>query len=485
MITTPRVDVYFEDGNLGLTVPSGASLQLKVGTAQSGDLGVPTVLSRLTDLRDTFGAGPLASAMAVAMSESKPVMGLRVSASVAGTVSAVVKTGTGTSVATVAGSPVDAADVTVTITRDATSLVAATAAYRVSVNGTELGERALPSSGIVEIAGTGLTATFAEGTFKVGDTYSVTATAPGTTLADIASAIEAFLNGAYQPVRFIHVLGGADPALAAAINSLLMEAETRGKYTHALLEAKPRNAGESVAAYRARVETEWQNFTSTRVSVALEGGQVYNPLSKRFETRSAAWLVSMRRTRVPVGEDASRVRTGSLTNAGTPTVTLAGGEATRFVALCTHDGKEGVYCAGWPTMAPTGSDYDLIQQREVADEAARAGRIAAFDYLGDDVPVDPNTGKIMETSASAIEAYIEGRVRAQIGANVSGVRVHVDRDINILSTRHMEYDIVLLGLGYFRSITVRVGYTNPMLQNQSAPTPTMTGAALPASGGNA
>lgn len=482
MIESPRVNVHFEDGNLGLTVPGGASLQLKVGTAQKGDLGIPVVLSKLADVRDIFGAGPLASAMAVAMTESRPVMGIRVAASVPGTVSAVSFNGIGTATATVSGDPVDALDAKLTITRDGANLQAATAAYRLTVAGQDLGERALPVSGVVEVTGTGLTITLADGTLKAGDTYSFTATAPGTTLADIATAVSDFLASPSQPVRFIHILGAATPALGAAIDSILVEAETRGKYAHAVLEAGPLQPGETVSAYRKRIDEAWANFTSLRVSVALEGGEVYNPLSKRLELRSAAWPVTMRRTRVPVGEDASRVRTGSLTGVGKLTVALAGGEATRFIALCTHDGKEGVYCAGWATMAPTGSDYDLVQQREVADEAARAGRIAAFDFLGDDVPVDPATGKILETSASAIEQYIEGRVRAQLGANVSGVRVRIDRDINILSTRHMEYDIVLLGLGYFRSITVRVGYSNPMLQNQAAPTPTTTGAALPASG---
>lgn len=485
MIEVPRVDVIFEDGNIGHTVPGGASVQLKIGASEKGEIGVPTVFTRLADVRDTLGNGPLGGAIAVALRESKPVIGLRVPSSVKGQITEVVKTGTGTAVLTVSGDPADANDVTITITRPANSLTDAAAAYRATVGGADLGERALPVTGVIELQGTGLKLTFADGTFVAGDAYSFSVSAPGTTLADIAQALEDYLSGPSQPVRFVHILGGAGRDLGAAVDAILAEAESRGRYTHAILEAKPRNPGETVAAYRKRIDAEWDGFVGLRTSVALEGGFIYNPLTDRSELRNAAWPVTTRRTRVPVGEDASRVRTGSLTGVEKVTVALASGEATRFVGLCTYDGYEGVYCAGWPIMSPTGSDYDLVQMREVADEAARAGRVAAFNFLGDDVAVDQATGRILETVASAIEEYIAGRVRAQIGANVSGVRVEVNRDINILSTHEFEYDVILIGLGYLRRITVRVAWSNPALKKATEPTPSATGAPLPAAGGAA
>lgn len=485
MVRTPSVDLAFEDGNLGITVSSAASLQLKVGPSERGELGVPTVFTRASAVLDAYGNGPLSSAIAVALQESKPVLGLRVPSSVAGTKSAVTKVGTSTSVATLSGTPTDATEVTITITRDGANLAAATAAYRAVVGGADLGERAMPVGGVVALQGTGITVTFGDGTFVAGTTYSFSLTAPGTTLSDIASAVSDYLNGAAQPVRFIHVLGGAGRDLGAAMDAIATEAENRGRYTHIVLEAKPRTAGETVAAYRQRIETEWSGFVGMRVSVAMEGGLVYNPLTNRSELRSAAWPATMRRTRVPVGEDASRVKTGSLTGVERVTAALASGESTRFIGLITYDGREGVYCAGWPTMAPEGSDYDLVQQREVADDAARAARVAAFEFLGDDVPVDVTTGRIRESVASAMEEYITGRCQAQLGANVSGVRVEIDREINVISTRRFEYDVIITPLGYLREIKIRVGFTNPALRKATAPTPSATGAPLPATGGPA
>lgn len=433
MTDAPKVTVKFEDGNLGLITPSGAGLQVKLGVSSAGEIGVPTRLSRLSDVQNAFGNGLLPSALAVALVESKPVLGIRVPSSVSGTVSAVTKTGTGSAAMTVTGQPSDAADVLVTITRSGGSLNAAEAAYRVTLDGTDLGERALPASGRVELPGTGLTLTFADGTFTAGDTYAFTATAPATTLSDITATLGSFLD-TRTPCRFIHILGAATPALGAAVDALLANAESKGFYTHAVLDAAPRNAGETVAAYDVRINAQWSAFASNRVSVAKEGGYVYNPLTARSELRPASWPATMRRTTVPVGEDASRVRTGYLRGVEKVTVDAAQSSAPgRFISLMTLDGRQGAYVAAWPMMSPDGSDFDLVQSREVIDEAARAGRAAAFDYLGDDVPVDTVTGHILEAEALSIEAFIQGRVAAQLGANASGVRVIIDREINILS----------------------------------------------------
>ena len=275
-------------------------------------------------------------------------------------------------------------------------------------------------------------------------------------------------------------------ALGAAVDALLANAESKGFYTHAVLDAAPRNAGETVAAYDARINAQWSAFASTRVSVAKEGGYVYNPLTARSELRPASWPATMRRTTVPVGEDASRVRTGYLRGVEKVTVDAAQSSAPgRFISLMTLDGRQGAYVAAWPMMSPDGSDFDLVQSREVIDEAARAGRAAAFDYLGDDVPVDTVTGHILEAEALSIEAFIQGRVAAQLGANASSARVIIDREINILSTGRIEYDIHVIPLGYLRETVVRVGYTNPALAAIQSATPSAATAGNAAVGGNA
>ncbi|WP_027480528.1 DUF2586 family protein [Deinococcus pimensis] len=468
MTRLPRVYVQFQDGQLGLVTPSGAEVHAKIGVATSGVVNLAARFTRASQVAEEYVGGPLAGAIAVALAEASPVIGVRAATSVAGVVSAVTKTGAGTSTMTVTGAPTDALDVLVTVTRAAASTTDGTGAVQITIAGQDLGERALPVNGQLPITGSGVTLAFSAGTLAVGATYAFTATAPGSTLDDIVTALQALIDRRPR-IRFVHILGAATPALAAAVDTLLKAAETRNYYLHALLEARPMNAGETQNAYDAALDTQWASFSSTRIAVAKAGGFVYNPLTKRSEIRSAAWKASARRVTVPIGEDASRVRTGALVGiTGLVYDANLTGDPGRFVALRTFDAREGFYVAAWPLMSPTGSDYDAVQSREVIDEAARVGYDAALDYLGDDVPVDSATGLIVETEAQAFESFVTGRVRAALGGNASGVRVTVDRTEPILQTKRFEFDLGVIPLGYMTEIQVRVGYVNPAHIAQTA-----------------
>lgn len=464
----PKVKVNFEDFQLGL-VPPIADATAKLGVASAGPL-TPQRFTRGTQVAETYTGGPLAGALAVALMQTAPVIGVRVASTVAGVPSAVTKVGTGASVATITGAPTDAYEVTVTITRSGTA-AAGNAAATITVNGETSAERAIPANGALVITGTGLTATFGTGTIVAGDTYSLTSTAPAATVSDIAEALESLL--ATRPdIRYVHVLGIATPALLAAVDAILIERETRNYYIHGLLEARPKNAGESNSDYLAAIETEFTGQTSYRTAIALDGGETYNPLTRRLEDRNSAWKLSAQRGTRPIGEAAYRVRTGPVPAMGklnfdANLIDSAG----RFAALRTFDGRDGVYVAQWPILAPLLSDYGEVQRREVIDRAATLGYIAAMEALGDDIAVDVATGRILETEALSFEAFVAGRVRAGIGANASGIRVVLNREINILSTETLEFTLSVIPLGYATRINVLVGFLNPMLAAESAAAP--------------
>lgn len=479
-MTLPRIDVEFQDYQLGM-VPAVAEAHAKIGVAQTGPL-TPQRFTRGTQVLDAYQGGPLAGALTVALLQAQPVIGVRVATTTQGTTSEVTRTGTGTATLSVTGTPNDAHRVLVTVTRTGT-LADSKAAVVITVNGQEGGERAVPTTGTLDIPGTGLSITFAGGDLKAGDTHTFTTTAPAATVADIAAALEALLS-TRPDIRFIHVLGSCTPTLLAAVDAILTERETRNFYVHALLEARPMNDGEAPSDYLAAIETQFQGVTAMRCAIALDGGMIYNPLTRTLERRNSAWKLSAQRAGRDIGEAPYRVRTGP--HVATSTLAFDAnlvGTTGRFAALRTLDGRDGVYTAAWPMLAPQGSDYDTVQRREVIDRAAQIGYIAAMDYLGDDVPVDTTTGKILETAAAAFDTYVEGRVRAGIGANASGIRVRLDREENILSTEYVEFDLSVIPLGYLKAITVRVGFLNPMLAAQAAAAPTATPA--PTTGGNA
>jgi hypothetical protein len=478
-VTLPVVKTEFTDFNLGLVTPSGSSVQAKIGVAQAGPT-TPQSFTRSAQVAGIYAGGPLASAIAVSLADASPVVGLRLNADVAGTIGAVTPLGTGTSTATTSGASIDASTITATITRPATGPTTGLAALTLTVNGVTGSEIALPASGAVVVPGTGVTLTFAAGTLVAGDTYTLSATAPGATLSTVMAGLTALLD-ARPKLRFVHVLGTATAALVAAVDTLLQGYELHNYFLHGLLEARPMQVGETASTYLAAITTQFAGVASDRVAIALDGGLIYNPLTRTVESRNSAWKASGRRMASPIGEAAYRVRSGSLSgitalNFDANTIGTSG----RFLSLRTFDGREGVYVTDWPLLSVEGSDYDAVQAREVADEAARVGYLSAIEYLGDDVEVDPVTGHTLETEALAFEAFVAGRIRAALGANASGIRVTVDRTENILSTKHFAFDVGIIPLGYLRSITVRVGYINPALLAQASATPT---SAVPTAGG--
>jgi hypothetical protein len=471
-VTLPTVKTEFTDFGLGIVPPAGADTHAKIGVASAGPL-TPQSLTRADQVAAIYGGGPLAGAMAVGFTEASPIIGVRVATDVQGTPSAVVHLGTGTSTATVGGNPVDAATISVRITRAATGPTAGTAGVIVTVNGTERAEKALPVSGALLIDGTGLTLTFATGTLVVGDVYSLSATAPGVTLSPLVTALTNLLT-TRPSIRLVHILGVATPALAAAVDFVLQERESANYFVHAVLEARPMNAGETASDYLAAMNTLFGSFASDRLALALDGGEMYNPITRSLERHNSAWKATARRVTQPVGDSAYRVRTGPLSAMGQLTFDAnALGTSGRYIALRTLDGRVGVYIANWPILSVAGSDYDEVQARECADEAARVGYLSAQEFLGEDLPVDTTTGFILESAAQAFESYVTGRIQAALADNVSGIRVTVDRAVNILSTKAFAFTVGLIPKGYARQITVRVGYINPALlvQTITAPAP--------------
>ncbi|GGR00295.1 DUF2586 family protein [Deinococcus ruber] len=475
-MTLPKVTTEFNDFGLGLVPPAGADVHAKVGVASAGPL-TPQSLARSSQVLTTYVGGPLAGAMAIALGEASPVIGMRVATDVQGTVGTVTHTGTGTSIPTPSGNPTDAVSISARITRAGASLSAATAAYILTVNGVDRAERAMPVSGIVAVDGTGLTLTFAAGTFVVGDVFSLSATAPGATLSAMMTALTSLL--ATRPkIRLVHVLGTANAALAAAVDALAQERESVNYFVHFVLQARPMNDGETMSDYLTAINTVFAGFASDRIAIALDGGEMYNPLTKTLERRNSAWKATPRRVTQPIGDSAYRVRTGPLSAMGVLTFDAGlTGDNGRYLALRTFDGRDGVYIANWPLMSVEGSDYDEVQARECADEAARIGYLSAQEFLGEGLAVDLTTGKILESAAQTFEAYVTGRIQAALSDNVSGIRITVDRAENILSTKHFTFDVGVIPKGYARRITQRIGFVNPALLTQTvaAPAPAATG----------
>lgn len=469
-------DVWFNirDGALGLSGAPTDNVHAKVGVASAGDVGVIHAFTTVAQALETLGGGPLAEAVAFSLAVAGgPVYAVRVPASVAGTVSAgaISKTGTGT--VTVAGQPTDACEVRIEITRDGINLAAGTAAFKYSLDGgdTYSPEIAVPSGGTYALSNTGLTATFANGSsgtsFKAGDAYRFTATAPAMQLADVLSAIDVLLADSRE-WGWVHVVGAATPALAAGLAVKMAEAEAAYRFAFALLEAPDQAEGQTEDQWMAALLADWADFADVRVGVAAGHEELVSPLTGRVHRRSAAWPLSARLAQIPVHEHAGRVATGPL--AGIVRLhhdefVKPGLDAARFSTLRTFIGRSGFYPTAGRLMAPEGSDYAYIENRRVMDLACKIVRRAMLRYLNDAVAVD-GEGNIRETDAAAIESYVKGKLQAELLApgHASDVIVRLKRDSNVLATRSTTLTIRVLPLGYLSWIEMDIGFRNPKLE---------------------
>uniref|UniRef100_A0A7C3DQY0 Phage tail protein n=1 Tax=Meiothermus ruber TaxID=277 RepID=A0A7C3DQY0_MEIRU len=470
MTGLPRVEVNPQDFGIGSVPGNGEGVHVKIGVATILAAGNLVTVTSPQGAKELIG-GKLGEAAALAFGEgTQAVICLAVNPSVAGVAGAVTKTGTGTATLSLSGSPNDDYRLRIRITRAAANLAAATAAFQYSLdNGnTYSPEIAVPVSGSYVIPDTGLTLTWADGTFVVGDEYTATCTAPGYTTTDLVNALNTLFARTELSYRFIHVVGAGSATVAAALNTVL-EARAADannpRFIHALMDTADDTDNNLITAF--------SSFTSVRVGASGGYADVISPITGLVMKRPAAWVIAGRYSGRPVEEHPGRYASGALRTVvrlhRNESVT-PGLDAARFATLRTIEG--GFYITRGRLFAPPGSDYEQVQNREVMDVACETAYRAWLRWLNEQIQVSAQTGRILEREALRIEAYVEGLVRTALRGKISideitdqpAAYVRIDRSENILSTKTIPYDISIVPLGYAERITGKVRFFNPQLQ---------------------
>ncbi len=467
MANLPGVRINVQDGNLGVLPALGEGAHVKIGVASQGPVNEVVAVSDTKRAKEVFGSGPLLEAIGVAFAQGAgAIYAVRVNASVAGTVSSVTKTGTGTGTLTVTGSPLDAYEVVVRITR-AGRLGAAAFVYSLDGGDTYSPEIAVPSGGTYTLPGTGLTLTFnpGAGQFEAGDTYTFRTSAPGYSLSDLNAALDALFSQVQLRYQFVHVVGAATPTVAAAVDARMGEAAAQHRYIWALLDAEDKSDNQ--------LRSDWASFASTRVGVGAGYAEIASPITGRVHRRPISWLWAGRRAARPAQEDVGRVASGPLVGVvklHRDEYVSPGLDEARFTTARTYPAYAGYYLTQGRLMAPPGSDFELDQYRSVMDLACTVAYQAGLRFVNEAIRVDPATGGIAERDAARVEGYIAGMLRAALKGKVSeiegqpAVRVTVDRTENILSSRRLPVSIAIIPLGYAKFISVEIGFENPALK---------------------
>ena len=469
----PDVTVSITDGALGLSGTNTDNLHAKLGLSSGGTPNTVYSYGDIAAAKAQLLAGPLLEDVGYHLATSGPLLAVPVTPSNVGTVGVITRVGTSPSPGLgTTGTPRDAYDVIASVVAGG---AVATASFKISFDGGANYSETYATAASVStfVASTGLTLTFAAGTYVAGDTYTFSTVAPTYSSSDLNTAIDALLADA-RDVAFIHVVGtvgGATDndkitnfvALCSAVATKMSTAETAKRWQFAIMEAP------EVAEGAWAASSVWAAFASSYVSPVLGRVVIASQVSDRNASRSLAVAYASRLARTPVQEHPGRTARGALpgiVSMSRDERSTPNGDGARFTTARTFPGVPGQFIVNGRTAAAPGSDFVKVMARRVVNKACRSANGALFTFLNTSVRVNAADGTIFEADARNVEAFVTGVLQADLVAsgNASDAICTVNRAANILSTETLPVTIRVVPVGYTSFITVDIGLLNPALQ---------------------
>ncbi|MGK0617493.1 DUF2586 family protein [Meiothermus cerbereus] len=467
-MSLPGVYPIIQDGGLGAVAPSGDGARVVVGVSSAGPLNQVIGLSDLGAVPSTLGTGPLARAVADQLAYGGgQVYAVRASADVAGTVTPDAGNPASPAV-TITGSPLDAYDLQVRITRAG---ALGTSAFVYSLDGGDSLSLEIATAATYVIPGTGLTLNFAAGSYVLGDVYKFAVTAPRCSVSAAQTAIRAALGSALL-YEYIQLAQPSDAAMWAALDALALEAENQFRYIYFVAETVPPGS-DADAWVNARL-AEKASFASKHVQIVAAWGEVVDTLSGRLEVQSLASRIAARSSRNPVHIKTSWVQQGPLAGLVVPAPFTTGqyGKATSFNnahALALDNagfttiykliGRDGWFVVDDRMAAAPTSDYKIVPNRRVMNKATTQVRQALLDFVQQGVdPLDLNAS----LATLVARANTPLRIMQSKGEIVRG-RVIIPPGQDILASSSLRVQVRIVPLGYLREITLDIGFENPFL----------------------
>lgn len=131
----------------------------------------------------------------------------------------------------------------------------------------------------------------------------------------------------------------------------------------------------------------------------------------------------------------------------------------RYLFFVTHVGQAGSYVNDSHTMDSAISDYAMIESVRTMDKAVRGIRTYLIPELGGNIYVDADTGKMQSYSVSHLETTANKALEdMEKAGELSGYKVEIDPEQDILSTSEVEIVIKQVAVGVMRRIKVKIGF---------------------------
>lgn len=462
---------------LGGTPVDAYSVKIVVVAGGSNLAASPTVKISL-DGGLTFLATATAVASATAIGDSGLTIAWTDGTFVASnfwTASATPGAVTGSSTPAMSGTPVDAFDVRMKIATSGASLSALTAEIQISLDGgATYGPRlAVPSSGAIDIADTGLTVTWGAGSFVAGEVFMLRTSAPVTTASNLTAALNSLstVTGEYE---FALLAQPIDSALAANAKAWGVAREAAGEYTFCIAGVRDQVVGETVTVWASAINSDFSAADSGRYLTVVSTHDRVELYDRTEPTprRSLAPLYAARLAAIPTGQHPGRVKTGPIRGLAASVLSLAQDQAT-YTSLDSHRFAGAQSVQGQPrgkfyftsrTMAASTSDFSEIQRIRVICVAARAALTAISEYVGDDLDVRTDgTGRIDPVVANAIDAETAAALRRAVVAApndfATAASARVNRSTNIVSAGALSFTLSVVPKGYANAVTATLSFS--------------------------
>lgn len=485
-MSAPTVSFTIQSNNLG-QVPTGiGNVIAVVGTSSAGTANQPYISPVPGNFVTQFGYGPGPQLAALVANQSgNSVVFVKAATTTPGSSTAVVHTGTGTSVVTISGTPYDNYYLKVTATVAGTIGTAANNGPAITVSldsGRTISATVnLGTASTYAIPNTGLTLNFGAGTLVVADTYTSVCTAPAWSDANVTSALTSLIGQTGYTLEDVYVTGPAAAADATSVNGNITTLFNSAIYTTAVLDARDATWGgtstETEQQWMAAIQTDFASFQATNGQVAVAAG-FYNcvsPVDSTQMRRPLSWFAAGRDADVAISVDLGRVADGPLTPMTIPATpdgfiyhneaVNPGLDGSRFISATTIPGKVGFYIVNPNTMAASGSDLNWLQMRHVLNALTVILYNFFTNELSSSVRVSSTTGYILPQDANSLEQRCNAEINAGLvnTGDVSAASISVTRNNNILSTHQLIVTGTIVPLAYLKTISVTIQFNNPAI----------------------
>lgn len=138
-------------------------------------------------------------------------------------------------------------------------------------------------------------------------------------------------------------------------------------------------------------------------------------------------------------------------------------DTNRYLFLNNVVGVAGSYWNDSHTMDSPTSDYAAIESVRTMDKAVRGIRTYLTPELGDNVYIDPDTGKLQSYTVSYLETTANIPLEEMEKAGeLSGYKAEIDAEQDVLSTSTIEVTIKNVPVGVVRKFKVKIGFVKSL-----------------------